>query len=214
MKTVIFDLFATLTIGGADPEARMIEKYHLSSDYHFVEKLVCGTKFVDNESYIKTVIEGISLAYTPENIQDVSAIFENEIKKEKIHPDTEKVLAEFKSKNYKIGLISNIATPDFDIITPSGLKKYFDAVIFSYEIGIIKPDYKIFELCLEKLGVKPAQALMIGNSLKADIIGAKNAGINGILISQEQYSFSNTDIRPYAIVPRLIDTIAAAEHYF
>ena len=87
MKAVILDLFNTLTVGGGDPETRMMEKYHLSSDYHFVEKLVCGTKFVDQESYIKTVVQGIGLAYTPENIKDITAIFENEIKKEKNLPE-------------------------------------------------------------------------------------------------------------------------------
>jgi len=213
IKAVIFDLFNTLTFGGCDPEERIREKYRLARDYHFVEKFVCGTKFVDKESYFKTVIKGIGLSYTPENIKDIVAIFETERKKEKIHPDAEKVLTEFKSKGYKIGLISNIANPDFDLIAPSSLKKYFDAIIFSYEIGIIKPDPKIFELCLQKLNAQPSETLIIGNSFKSDIMGAKALGINGILIAKEKPDFSKTDIWPYAMASELADVIKIAENY-
>ena len=56
MKTVIFDLFGTLTDGVSDPEARIIEFYKLPLDYNSVEKFVCGTKFVDRESQIKKIM--------------------------------------------------------------------------------------------------------------------------------------------------------------
>jgi FMN phosphatase YigB (HAD superfamily) len=109
-------------------------------------------------------------------------------------------------------LISNIPSPDYDIITFNGLRKYFDSIVYSYKTGLLKPDQKIFELSLRQLKADPKMTLMIGDSFESDIKGAKNAGIDGILISKDKIDFS--DFRPYAVVPRLIDVLEAVENYF
>ena len=60
----------------------------------------------------------------------------------------------------------------------AGLEKYFDGVFVSSKVGASKPSRKIFEAALKSLGVENrAKVLMIGDSLKADILGAKNAGL-------------------------------------
>ena len=58
----------------------------------------------------------------------------------------------------------------------SELSKWVDRVVISQEVGASKPDPKIFEIALD--GVSPADALMIGDSLNSDILGANRAGID------------------------------------
>ncbi len=209
MKTVLFDLFGTLTTGVANPEARIIESYGLSFDELFVEKFVCGTKFTDQASYLKKVIEGIGLEYSPENVERVSVILAAEIAKERILEDCESVLKRFKDAKYRIGLISNAPNPDYDMISSNGLKDYFDSVIFSYELGLFKPGKEIFERALKELNAEPNAALMVGNSMKSDMVGARNAGIDGILISADDVMTSGV-----IVVHRLADVFEAAERYF
>ena len=60
----------------------------------------------------------------------------------------------------------------------SPLKEYVTEVVISEEVGVSKPRPGIFTIALERLGVKPRDALMIGDGVNSDIRGANNAGID------------------------------------
>ena len=61
----------------------------------------------------------------------------------------------------------------------SSIKKYFSDIVISEEVGIAKPDSKIFDVAFNKMGNPPKQdVLMIGDSLSSDIKGGHNYGID------------------------------------
>jgi putative hydrolase of the HAD superfamily len=60
------------------------------------------------------------------------------------------------------------------------LTKYFDAIITSEQIGVMKPNPKIFEFALETANAKSSESVYVGDDLKVDIIGCQNCGIDGI----------------------------------
>lgn len=62
----------------------------------------------------------------------------------------------------------------------SNIHGYFEQVINSEMAGVKKPDPLIFQLALERTGVLPNRALMIGDNLEADIIGARAVGFHTI----------------------------------
>jgi len=64
--------------------------------------------------------------------------------------------------------------------------KYFDSMIFSEEIGIRKPDPRIFYLAAERLGVQPCEIVHVGDNLKTDVWGAMNAGLKAIHFSSRE----------------------------
>ena len=68
----------------------------------------------------------------------------------------------------------------------SKLGQYFSQVITSESVGCTKPDKRIFEHAMECAGVRAADCLMIGDSLEADILGAKNAGIDQVFFNPER----------------------------
>lgn len=119
-------------------------------------------------------------------------VFVEEVRMEDFIPI---LLANLKKK-YKLGLVSNFAYPPglWRILQRFNLAKFFDVVIVSGELGLRKPHPKIFEAALEALGVKAAEAVFIGDSLKADVFGAKKAGLKTVYVD-------NVGIRknPYAI---------------
>jgi putative hydrolase of the HAD superfamily len=113
----------------------------------------------------------------------------NLLKKEgtsqKPYPDTLKVLNELK-EGYVLGLITNTYYYAYKQLNERfKIDCLFDVVLKSYEIGILKPDPKIFEIMLRKLKVKSDEALMIGDSLEDDVKAAENFGIKGILIDRK-----------------------------
>jgi HAD superfamily hydrolase (TIGR01549 family) len=65
-----------------------------------------------------------------------------------------------------------------------GLDAYVDALITSEEIGVTKPDVRIFEAALSRCGAQPHEAVMIGDAWHTDILGARAAGIRPIWLNR------------------------------
>ena len=100
-------------------------------------------------------------------------------------PKTRQILKEAKSKNLKIGLISNLATPYKKAIDNLQLSNFFDTITFSCDCGLRKPNPKIFEQTAQKLNISPNKIIMVGDKLKNDVQGAKDANFSdGILIDK------------------------------
>jgi len=75
------------------------------------------------------------------------------------------------------------------------LKKYFDEVIFSGQIGLAKPNPRIFRLVLDHFDVNGEECVMVGDNLEVDIIPAKLLGFKTILVdTRKKYSeYKNED---------------------
>jgi len=64
--------------------------------------------------------------------------------------------------------------------------KFFDLMIFSEEVGIRKPDRKIFNMAACGLMVTPCEVVHVGDNLKSDACGAKNVGFKAVHLSSEE----------------------------
>lgn len=82
---------------------------------------------------------------------------------------------------YKTALLSNASRETISLLTKDvPLDSLFSEVIVSSDVKMIKPDPRLFQLALSRLGVKPAEAVLIDDSSKY-VVAAKNQGINAIL---------------------------------
>ncbi len=83
-------------------------------------------------------------------------------------------------KEYRIGLLSNVATPWItdSFLTPEE-QELFDAMVFSYEVGITKPDPRIFMLACERLRVGPHEAVMV-DDIDSYCEAAKAEGLEAV----------------------------------
>lgn len=93
------------------------------------------------------------------------------------------VLARLKER-YKLGMVSNFAhAPSLRrILHHFRLPEFFDAIVISGELGLRKPHPRIFEEALRALEAKAEEAVFVGDSLKADIYGAKTVGLKTVLV--------------------------------
>ncbi|NEU32323.1 HAD family hydrolase [bacterium LRH843] len=102
-----------------------------------------------------------------------------------VYEETFQVLDELK-KDYKLLLITN-GSPDLQNtkldITPE-LVPYFDHIIISGGFGKGKPDPSIFEHALEKMGIEKDEAMMVGDNLMTDILGASRVGMKSVWINR------------------------------
>lgn len=97
-------------------------------------------------------------------------------------PETHNVL-EYMKARYKLGVITNgYSAVQREKIRVAQLEGYFEDIIVSEEAGIAKPDRRIFLLSCSNLGVKPEEAVYVGDYYPNDIAGALSANITPIWI--------------------------------
>jgi HAD superfamily hydrolase (TIGR01662 family) len=89
-------------------------------------------------------------------------------------------------KRYKLGIVSNFAIPECvdKLLERHGLGRLFDVVVVSGAVNKRKPSPEIFERALEKLGVSAENAVFVGDTVDADIEGAKSAGMKAVFIER------------------------------
>ena len=88
---------------------------------------------------------------------------------------------------YQLALVTNGA-PDLqrEKIQSTNLAHYFDEILISGEVGIGKPDCRIFRMALDTLAASPSETVMVGDSLTRDILGAQHAGFTGIWLNRSK----------------------------
>jgi HAD superfamily hydrolase (TIGR02253 family) len=99
----------------------------------------------------------------------------------KLWPGVAELLADLRSAGCKLGLITNgFAETHHEKIELLGLSESFDAIFIADEVGMVKPDPRLFAYACARLGVTPERAVMVGDRYHRDVTGAHHAGLRTI----------------------------------
>lgn len=99
------------------------------------------------------------------------------------------LINELKKLGYKVGLITNIIKPVFDIIKASGYYDVFDDIVASCEVGLIKPQPEIYNLALKKLGASSQKSIFIDDK-QLNLDTATRVGFKTILAKNHNQIYS------------------------
>jgi putative hydrolase of the HAD superfamily len=103
-----------------------------------------------------------------------------------LFPGAIETLEALKNENYRLHIITNGFKEVQHIkLENSGLHAYFDAIICSEEVGVNKPNRKIFQHAQALTSCKSQHAIMVGDDMKTDVVGALNAGWSAIHFDPE-----------------------------
>jgi len=152
------------------------------------EKLV---KEIGQDKILKRVVERVYKAFF-EGLTTVDCLF----------PETRKTLSDLRSK-YQLGIISDQMIEA--VIYPLrklGLIDFFDAITISAGAGVTKPHPKMFTDALKQSGTKPSESMMVGDTLKADVLGANNIGMVSVWVNRNNRTLT-ASIQPDYIVKNL-----------
>lgn len=105
-------------------------------------------------------------------------------------PDAEEVVRYLASKYLLVVLSNGFVSVQYRKIDKSGLRDCFSDIVLSEEVGCQKPNKRIYEIALERNGLRKEDVLMIGDSWTSDIQGAINAGIDQLWIQGEDVRLS------------------------
>ncbi|MFC7681725.1 HAD family hydrolase [Paenibacillus sp. GCM10028914] len=189
-KAVFFDLFETLITEFSNGKRISNRKY----DY--LESLGITTEDFKEEwssrqqkrmigifsNYFEVIKDILENRQLKSNNEAVQILYQERIK-EKIIPflhirsDILELLEYLRKNNIKIGLISNCTEEEVRYWKESELAQYFDDFIFSYEVGIAKPDIRIYQLACERISVSSHESIFIGDGGSNELDGAFNAGL-------------------------------------
>ena len=107
--------------------------------------------------------------------------------------DVAPVLDALKKRGLVLGMISNVDNDMSSEFERLGLTARLDVIVTSSDAGVGKPDPGIFREALRRAGVKPGEAIFIGDQYQVDVLGARGAGLEGILLDRTDYYREITD---------------------
>jgi putative hydrolase of the HAD superfamily len=112
-----------------------------------------------------------------------------------VFPDVMPALDALRDRGLKVGAVSNWVWQLPELLHSLELVSQFDFIAASARVGFEKPHPRIFRYALEQAGVKPAEAIHVGDHLDADVAGARKVGIGAVLIDRRE-RFGAADVPP------------------
>jgi putative hydrolase of the HAD superfamily len=161
---------------------------------------------VDPADLFAQALSGIGFDLPPDVIDHIVALdhssFSNSIT---VQPDVLEVLRSLRDRGYRLGLVSNVSLrPDLmrRDLDRLGIGELLHGSVFSSEIGVRKPDPRIFNEALTRIGAEPAQTVFVGDRLYDDIGGAQAAGMRAVQTTQFRHE-EEPEPKPDAVIATL-----------
>ena len=131
-------------------------------------------------------------------------------KKLSTFPEVNDTLKQLKNKNLKLAILSN-GSPDLlkELVNSNNLTEIFDDLFSIEEVKIYKPDYKVYEIPINKYKIKPEEIFFLSSNTW-DVSGGGNYGYQSIWVNRNDNIFDNLDYKPkYEIknLKQLLDII-------
>lgn len=141
------------------------------------------------ENYARRTLETIGAP--PEQVQKLAPtlhqhMHDNYRPEDTIPADVIPTLTALRRAGLTIGLLTNRTNPPTEYLHEVGLAEHLDFSLAAGEVGVWKPDPKIFYYSLGMARALPQQTVYIGDNYYADVLGAENAGLKPILIDRER----------------------------
>ena len=112
------------------------------------------------------------------------------------YPEVKEVLKKLKEKNYKIAILSNGTTALLnELVKSNNLESIFDDLFSIEEVGIYKPDSKVYDMPIKKYQIKTNEVVFLSSNTW-DLSGGGNYGYNAIWVNRNNNIFDNLDYKP------------------
>ena len=123
------------------------------------------------------------------------------------YPEVEKTLKILKNKNYKMAILSN-GTHSLinELVSKNNLQGIFDDIFSIEEVGIFKPDSKVYDIPVKKYKINKEEIVFLSANTW-DVSGGGNYGFNSIWINRNKSIFDNLDYSPKNQITDLKDLL-------
>jgi FMN phosphatase YigB (HAD superfamily) len=181
-KAIIFDLWETLGTKNVTTSKTLREKFGIPKTENFMrlyEEAVQLHQWETEEGMAKNFLSKFNLEQKPESIIFIIELFRKGIIEATLFGGIRGLLIALKEKGYKLGLLSNTTIFEAVVLERLEIRNLFDAVVFSWHKGNLKPSHEAFDHILTELGVSAEDALFVDDTTK-NIVSAESYGIQTI----------------------------------
>jgi putative hydrolase of the HAD superfamily len=128
-----------------------------------------------------------------------------------VDPATPAALERLLAEGYRLAVVSNADGRVEGLLRERGLADYFEFVLDSHVVGFAKPDRRIFDLAVSRLDVSPARCLYVGDLYAVDVLGARGAGLEALLLDPfDHFDLDVERIASVAHLPEHLTSLAVA----
>lgn len=125
------------------------------------------------------------------------------------YPDAAAALARLRAADLRLAVVSNWDCSLPHVLAQVGLAGALDTVVVSAAVGAAKPDPRIFRVALERLRCDAGEALMVGDSLETDIVGARQVGVRAILIDRSGQGADDRGVERIGALSDVVHRVAS-----
>jgi len=126
---------------------------------------------------------------------------------ELLPPDVLPALTALRARGLKLTVVSNANGRLSALLDRLRVASCFDCVLDSHDEGVEKPDPRFFEIALERSGARPETTIHVGDLYQVDVLGARSAGLRGVLLDQAGL-YEEVDCPRVRSLSGLVDEIA------
>lgn len=190
IKVAFFDLFFTLVTPVYSNIKNEYDVLNITKEQweKYAEDIELYTfratgKEKDPYSIVQNIMKNIGQNWNHQVCEEILKLREDRFRLAltEIDPKIISVLKHINESGIKLCLISNVDIIDVMHWDKSPLNSLFHRVIFSYEVGYLKPNREIYELALKEMGVNSFESIFIGDGGSNELRGAKELGITTVL---------------------------------
>jgi putative hydrolase of the HAD superfamily len=183
-RAVIFDLWATLVPWDQEGANRFYDAMAQAAgveELRFREAWLSGRKTREVgpiADHLRELFAGLGAEPDLDEILDMR----REWTKRSLQPrpDALETLAELRRRGHLLGLISVCSQDVPHVWDKTPFAGALDEVVFSCDVGVSKPDPRIYEIACERLGVAPADCVFVGDGANDELPGAERAGMTAL----------------------------------
>ena len=182
IKVVAFDVFGTLVkIGTRRSPYKKLMKW-LRDDGRKPEFSDAATIMSINGGF-EEIVAHFGKQIPSQLLLELNTDLKFELQRINLYEDTIFTLQKLSASRFKLALCSNCALPYGKIAY--SLLPQFDVYAWSYEVGTVKPDPKIYQYFMEQLNCQADEVLFIGDTYYADVEGPLSCGMHAKLINRK-----------------------------
>jgi putative hydrolase of the HAD superfamily len=135
-------------------------------------------------AYDATILRRVGTEPTPALLDEVARRFREELTFE-LYPESVEVLQAIKDRGIPLGVISNASHGIVGDLERTGVASFFEHIVYSQQVGCVKPDPRIFREALGRFAVEAGHTWHVGDNVVADVGGAKAVGIRPLLVRRK-----------------------------
>jgi putative hydrolase of the HAD superfamily len=197
IKAMLFDLYDTLAIIDAEShlavKSKMSERIGVPAD-RFIEvwktytPLCALGEFLTIEERITRVMRDLNVPPALEVVRELTLLEYNlQTEAARLSEHVVETLQYLQTKGFKLGLVTNAPSYVREVPAILGIEQYFDAVIFSFKLGVLKPDPRIYLAACADLEVRPFECIFVGDGNDRELDGARELGMVAVKLGKGRH---------------------------